>query len=103
MAQAIITKDDIIGLGESAFRTISVSDTMLITDDIIECTATLTLTLLTAVGIVGKTVIVKNSSTSSIVTLDGFSTETIEGELTQTIAGGDSYTLVSNGTNWILI
>lgn len=85
------------------YREIGINETMLTSDYIVECTATLTFDLITAVENTGKIIIIKNSSGSGVVTLDGFGTETIEGELTQSILAGDSYTLVSNGTNWVLI
>lgn len=85
------------------YRTISASDTLLSTDYLVYCSALLTLNFLTAIGNGGKTVIIKNTSETETVTLDGFGTETIEGELTQELLPGDSYTLSSDGANWNLI
>lgn len=70
---------------------------------IINCTAnTFTVTLPTAVGISGREYIIKNSG-SGVITLDGDGTETIDGALTLVLNQYDSYTVVSNGANWVII
>jgi hypothetical protein len=77
--------------------------TMLVTDDIVECTSgTFTVTLFTAVGNTGKQIIIKNTGTGTI-TIDGNASETIDGALTITLPQYFSYTLVSNGANWIIV
>ena len=79
--------------------------TALTTDSIILCNATsgnITITLYTAVGNAGrKLTIIKTDSSTNTVTIDGNSTETINGALTQVLFTQHStLTLVSNGTNW---
>jgi hypothetical protein len=70
---------------------------------ILNCTAnTFTVTLPTAVGRVGKEYTIKNSG-SGVITLEGDGTETIDGALNQTLNQYDSITVVSDGTNWIII
>ena len=63
---------------------------------------TFTVTLPTAVGIVGYQFVIKNSG-SGTVTLATTSSQTIDGASTQTITQYQSLTVVSNGANWILI
>lgn len=86
------------------FPYVAKTTTYTITDSdyLINCTSgTFTVTLPTAVGIVGKTYIIKNSGTGTI-TLDGNGTETIDGALTFTLTQYVSVTVVSNGANWII-
>lgn len=72
-------------------------------DYLIECTAnTFTVTLPTAVGIVGREYEVKNSGTGTI-TVDAAGTETIDDQLTQVLVQYDAMKIMSNGTNWIIV
>jgi hypothetical protein len=72
-------------------------------DYLVDCTSgTFTTTLPTASSVAGKTFVIKNSGTGTI-TVDGDSSETIDGQLTQTLNQYDSITVVSNGSNWIII
>ena len=78
------------------------------TDDTILCDATsgsITINLLTAVGISGKKYNIKKiDSTSNSVTIDPDGAETIDGETSITITGeNDNYTIQSDGTNWRII
>lgn len=103
MGQKIITKDDIIGFGESDFRQISASTTLLSTDYTVECTAnSFTVTLPTAVGITGKMYNIPNSGTG-VITVDTTSSQTINGSLTQTVSQWENLQVQSNGTNWIIL
>ena len=73
------------------------------TDNIVEADGTFTINLPTAVGITGEQFTIKNVGTGTI-TVDGDNTETIDGNLTAVIAVQNaSITVVSNGTNWIII
>jgi len=72
------------------------------TDWLIVCTATLTVTLPTAVGLTGKELIVKNNGTGT-VTVDAYSTQLIDGSLTQILGAADSVTIVSTGTGWVIV
>jgi len=77
--------------------------TILTSDDIIICTSgTFTVTLPTAVGATGDMYRVKNSG-AGIITLDGDGTETIDGVVTQTINQYDSFSVVSDGSNWVIV
>lgn len=77
--------------------------TAVATNNVINCTAnTFTVTLPTASGITGKEYIVKNSGAGTI-TVDADGTETIDGNLTVVLAADDSTTIISDGTNWIII
>lgn len=73
-----------------------------LTDHIILCTGTFTITLPTAVGLTGKTYLVKNVSTGT-VTVDGNSTETIDQELTRDLLNKNSWIeVLSDGANWVI-
>lgn len=61
-----------------------------------------TVTLPTAVGIVGTQLTVKNSASGS-TTLATTSAQTIDGSSTKTLTQFQSLTVVSNGANWIII
>jgi len=73
-------------------------------DYLIDCTAnSFTLTLPTAVGITGREYRIKNSGTGTI-TVDGNGTETIDGGLTADLTEQyESITVVSTGSNWIVV
>ncbi len=74
------------------------------TDYTVNCTSgTFTATLPTAVGIIGRQYVIKNSGTG-VITLATTSTQTIDGAATQSlISQYDSITVQSNGANWIII
>lgn len=61
-----------------------------------------TITLPTAANIVGYSFTIKNTG-SGTVTLATTSSQTIDGAATQTLTQYQSLTVVSNGTNWIII
>ncbi len=72
-------------------------------DYIINCTAnTFTVNLIAVGGLAGRTYIIKNSG-SGVITVDGDGTETIDGATTVDLNQYDSITVVSDGTNWIII
>jgi len=86
-----------------AYRAITALRTLDATDYLIDVTAnTFTITLPTAVGITGRTYVIKNSGTG-VTSVIGTSSQTIDGETTQTLNQYDSMTVVSNGANWIII
>ena len=82
----------------------SAAYTITTSDYYVECTAnTFTLTMPTAVGISGQAFVVKNSGTGTI-TVDGDGSETIDGSTTIELdTQYQSVTLVSNGSNWIIV
>jgi hypothetical protein len=81
----------------------SATYTMLAADYLVECTAnTFTITLPTAVGVVGKEYVIKNSGIGTI-TVDADGAETIDGALTKSLAQYDVIKVMSNGTNWIIV
>lgn len=85
-------------------RSISALRTLDATDDIIEVTAnTFTITLPTAASITGREYIIKNNG-AGVITIACNGAETIDGSATVVL--GVQYgtiTLVSNGTNWMVI
>ncbi len=62
--------------------------------------ANITATLPTAVGWGGETHTFKNMSGTYTVTLDAFSTQTIDDSLTNVLYPYQSVTIISDGTNW---
>lgn len=84
---------------------INISSVYVINDvyQVINCVAnTFTVTLPTAIGISGREYTIKNSG-AGVITLDAFGTETIDTDLTQIIYTLESFTVVSDGANWIAI
>jgi len=76
---------------------------VLTTDWLVEATSgTFTITLPTAVDAAGRDYVIKNSGTGTI-TLATTSSQTIDKVLNQTITSGSSITVVSNGTNWVIV
>lgn len=72
-------------------------------DYTVDCTSgTFTVTLPSAVGRQGKIFVIKNSG-NGIITLNTTSSQTIDAALTQTLTIMVSYTVQSNGANWIII
>jgi hypothetical protein len=86
------------------YRAIAAARTLDVTDYFINCTGgVFTVTLPTAVGIPGRTYIIKNSSTD-IVTIVTTSSQTIDGVTTQSLATQYSKIMVmSNGANWLIV
>lgn len=77
--------------------------TVLVTDDIIKVTAgTFTLDLYTAVGNDARALEVVNLG-SGVVTLDGFSTQTINGAATWPLPPGGALRIRSDGANWVVV
>jgi hypothetical protein len=73
-------------------------------DKLVKTSNAITLTLLAAATAGdGFAITFYNSDSSSSLTLDGNSTETINGSETYVIAPGGSVVLVCNGTNWDLL
>ena len=89
-------------------RTITTTDTAAVTDDLIICdtaAGSYTLTLPTAVGISGKIYrIMKSTSDANILTIDGATTETINGTLTKKLSYiYDEIMIISNNANWLVL
>jgi len=77
--------------------------TLTVSDYLVDCTAnTFTITLPTAAGITGRMYNIKNTGTG-VITVDGDSSETIDGETTQEVSQWENLTIMSNGANWIII
>ena len=75
-------------------------------DDVIGCDASggdFIITLLAASDANGKIVYVKNTASTGQVTVDGNSSETIDGELTQLVDPYECLAIVSDGSNWHII
>ena len=86
-----------------AFRSISSARTLDSTDFLVKCTGSsdFTVTLPTAASISGRIYVVKNSG-SATITLATTSSQTIDGSTTLSIGPGVSYTVMSDGSNWII-
>lgn len=86
----------------TAVQTTAVDMSPTATSWLVVCTATLTVTLPTAVGLTGKQLIVKNSGVGT-VTVDGDGSELIDGAATQSLSAADSVTVVSTGSGWVIV
>lgn len=82
---------------KSALYTLTTSDHI-----VVATSGTWTATLPTAASIAGTEYIIKNSG-SGIITVDPAGTETIDGSTTIDLAQYDSLTVVSDGTNWVIV
>ena len=72
-------------------------------DGVIDCTSgSFTITLPTAVSKIGKSFTIKNSG-SGRITVATTSSQTIDGQITQYLLQYDAMTVVSNGSNWLVI
>ena len=80
----------------------SANYTATVTDNVILCTGTFTITLPTAVGNGGKVFNIKNVSTG-IITVDANGSETIDGDLTVLLYENDNLAIISNNTNWFIL
>jgi hypothetical protein len=86
---------------------VSATYSILTTDEVILATAgsAFTATLPTASGVTGKTYTIKKvDSSANAVTVEGLSTETIDGALFKTLSTvNESIRVVSDGTNWKVV
>ncbi len=88
----------------STLTNVTTTYTVLSTDETVNCSSAsgFTVNLTTAVGVVGRKIIIKNSGAGDI-TVDANTTETIDGALTVTLVQYESITIQSDGANWIII
>jgi len=86
----------------AAYTAVALTDTVILCD---ATTAAFTVTLPTAVGNSGKLFFVKKTDAGgNAVTIDGNGAETIDGAATKALAAQyDSVTIVSDGTNWMIL
>lgn len=68
----------------------------------VRASGTITVTLFTAVGHENVIRIIKNVGAGT-VTIDGYSSETIDGAVTKDLAVNEYCTIISNGANWEVI
>jgi ABC-type uncharacterized transport system permease subunit len=74
-----------------------------LSDDFIECTSgTFNISLPSALDLKGKIFNITNTGTG-VITLTPTGAETIQGDLSQEIYEDESFTLISNGNNWLVI
>ena len=77
--------------------------TLTTSDEVVTCNGTLTITLPTAVGATGKQYIIRNIATNT-VTIARTSSQTVDGcSGTITLAGKGAFTVVSDGSNWLVV
>lgn len=76
--------------------------TVLVTDDVVICTASLTLSLYATSGNSGRPFTARNTS-SADVTLDGNAAETIDGAATFTVLPGRAVMIRCDGSNWRVV
>lgn len=106
MANEFVARKGIISLGGITFpyQGVSLNYTATTDDYYInaeETTSGSICHLPTAIGIEGKQYVIKNS-TSDQITIDPFSSQTIDGNSTLILGSKDSIKLISDGTNWYI-
>ena len=91
-------------ISSSSLTNVTTTYTVLSTDETVNCTSVsgFTVNLTTAVGEIGRKIIIKNSGAGDI-TVDANAAETIDGALTATLVQYESITIQSDGANWIII
>jgi hypothetical protein len=90
------------GLGGTANYILVTSDyAILPTDGIIECFGNITITLPSAVGMVGKSFTIKNVG-PGVVTVITTLSQTMDAQLKNNLQSHDSITISSNGVNWLI-
>lgn len=99
---SVIDQQDLVDYIATKFVSVSSNTTLDNTNEVVEVTASATITLPTAVGITGKTYIIKNTSGTNII-IDANGVETIDGHLSIISSDMESYQLISNGSNWLVI
>lgn len=74
------------------------------TDCVVNCTSgSFTVTLPTAVGIEGQYFVIKNTGTG-VITVEGDGSETLDGLANKILAvQNESITVISDGSNWIIV
>jgi hypothetical protein len=88
---------------QKAITSISSLTTLTETNHVVNCTAnSFTIELPPVAGIVGQEYIIKNSG-SGTITIDPDGAETIDGAASISLGQFDSVTIISTGTNWIII
>ena len=85
---------------KTANYTIDGTDYVILAD---ASSTTVTLTLPTAVGIAGRTYIIKSKDSSNVVTVDGNGSETIDTSTSMTLSTHESITVQSDGTEWWIL
>lgn len=93
---------------EKAIRSLTSTTTLSVLDDLVLANATsasLTAALPAAAGAIGKEFVVKKTdSSANLVTIDGNSSETIDGALTRILRSqNDTLRIVSDGTGWQIV
>jgi len=101
--QAIADLAPIISDFRLAYRSVANPYTIALTDTVLDCNGTFTITLPTASGIAGKIYIIKNSGTG-IISVTCFDSETIDGLVTRrSDVQYQSIMVISDGSNWKVI
>ena len=93
----VLNSSDILGayVGKTANYTLTV------TDYLVDCTANTFTVKLPSTHSAGRIYLVKDTGTG-VITIDG-NGNTIDGETTQTLEQFDCLSVMSNGTNWMII
>ncbi len=105
MANEFVVRKGIKSLGGVIFPLTGVSNTYSIqsTDNTIECVSgTFTVTLPTAIGVIGKQYVIKNVG-SGTITVATTSSQTIDGNNTVSLTQNESIIVVSDDSDWKII
>lgn len=84
------------------YRAVSALYTVALTDGVVACNGTFTVTLPAAASCAGQLFIVKNAG-AGVVTLDGDGAETIDGAATLVLAAAAVGRVLSTGAAWIVL
>tara|TARA_R110002094_G_scaffold157781_2_gene144039 strand:+ start:6194 stop:6565 length:372 start_codon:yes stop_codon:yes gene_type:complete len=99
----LASADPVTAISIKSYSSVTADYTIVASDYLINATVVgITVTLPTAVGADGRLYVVKNTSGGN-VSLDADGTETIDGNLTVVLYNLEAYTVMSDGTNWIIV
>ncbi len=105
MANQFVARNGLISLGSVTvpYTAVTTAYTVGVNDYVVDVISSnpINITLPTAVGVEGKTYVIKNSGNATI-TVVTTSSQTIDGALTRTLLTKASVTLVSTNSNWVV-
>lgn len=104
MANEFVARNGLISLGSVTLPYTAITSTYTVGENdyfINAVIGTFTINLPTAVGIQGKSYLIKNSGTG-IITVDANSSETIDGVPTKELTSEESLQIISDGSNWFI-
>lgn len=89
-------------IGRMSLKSLTAAATLTANDDVALCNGTFTVTLPPAAATKGRSYYIKNVG-SGTITIDGNSSETIDGSTTKSLTQYQHRLIVSDGTEWWII